>query len=280
MYTSLGMTKFRQKKGKALVVATIDQMLEESRAVIEPLAQVWPEGASALTVLLGSAGIHLKYKQETLNQFTEYMMEHQEVFDRNTIQSRDFQDGLIVFINSYFKLRSENKMELARRIFYDFGKSSEKPVYPLERYDDTLEKISDSGLRLIGFIEAVVPNLRNEYVDSTIRDNISDEDLNERGRSFYFDMYTKSKPLSFFVQRYIEKKVQESVVVPDGESRAVAEQEKRTEISEDMSLGISELDQLGLIHSFTQGGVGWDSVPSGAYDLTHYGRTFISVIKP
>lgn len=273
-------TNFKPKKKKALAIATVEQLLEESRAVVEPLAEIWPDGATALTTLLGSAGITIKYKQEILNQFTEYMMEHQEVFNRNTVQARDFQDGLVVFINSYFKLRSEGKMELARKVFYDFGKSTEKPLYPLERYNDTVEKISESGLRFLGFIESIIPGVKEEYVDSMIRDNIASADQEDHERSFYFDMYTRGKPLSFFVQWYVEEKVRESVVVNDGESRAVAEQEKRQELNDEMSYGISELDQLGLIHSFTQGGVGWDSIPTGAYNLTHYGRMFISVIKP
>lgn len=87
---------FKPKKKKALVIATVEQLLEESRAVIEPLAKTWPDGAAALTTLLGSAGITIKYKQEILNQFTEYMMEHQEVFSRDIVQARDFQDGLVV----------------------------------------------------------------------------------------------------------------------------------------------------------------------------------------
>lgn len=273
------MTDFKPQKKKALVIATVEQLLEESRAVIEPLAESWPDGVTALTTILGSAGITIKYKQEILNQFTEYMMKHQEVFSRDTVRARDFQDGLVVFINSYFKLRSENKMELARKVFYDFGKSSEKPLYPLERYNDTVEKISESGLRLLGFIESVIPGVTDEYVDSMIRDNIASDQGNHE-RSYYFDMYTRHKPLSFFIQRYVETKVKESVIVDDGESRAVAEQEKRQELNDEMSYGISELDQLGLIHSFTQGGGGWDSIPSGAYNLTHYGRMFMSVIKP
>jgi len=273
-------TDFKPKKKKALAIATVEQLLEESRAVIEPLAKIWPDGATALTALLGSAGITIKYKQEILNQFTEYMMEHQEVFDRSTVQARDFQDGLVVFINSYFKLRSEKKMELARKVFYDFGKSTEKPLYPLERYNDTVEKISESGLRFLGFIESIIPEVKEEYVDSMIRDNIAKADQKNHERSYYFDMYTRGKPLSFFVQRYVEAKTRESVVVKDGESRAVAEQEKRQELNDEMSYGISELDQLGLIHSFTQGGVGWDSIPTSAYNLTHYGKMFVSVIKP
>jgi hypothetical protein len=271
---------FKPQKKKALAIATVEQLLEESRAVIEPLVELWPDGASALTALLGSAGIAIKYKQEVLNQFTEFMMNHQEVFDYNTVQARDFQDGLVVFINSYFKLRSERKMELARKVFYDFGKSTEKPLYPLERYDDTLEKISESGLRLLGFIDSVIPEVMEDYVDSMIRDNPPKSGQEDRERSFYFDMYTRGKPLSFFVQQYIGAQIKESVLIEDGESRAVAEQMKREALNSEMSLGISELEQLGLVHSFTEDIGGWSSMSSTAYSLTHYGRMFISVVKP
>lgn len=273
------MADFKPSKKKALITASVEQLFEESRAVIEPLAEAWPVAAGALNALLAGAGMTIKYKQEILNQFTAYMMEHPEVFYEEVLQSKDFQDGLIVFINSYFKLRSESKMELARRVFYDFGKSTEKPLYPLERYDDTVEKISEAGLRLLGFIESEIPKVMDEYVDTMIRDNVRDEE-NKRDRSFYYDMYTKSKPLSFFIQQYIEGKVREAPRVGDDMSQAVADQEKRAEISGEMSIGVSELEQLGLVHSFTQGGLGWDDLPSNGYNLTHYGKMFVSVIKP
>lgn len=273
------MNDFKSNKKKAFTIASIEQMLEESRAIIEPLAKTWPIGAGALSALLAGIGITIKYKQEILNQFTHYMMEHPEVFYEEMLQSREFQDGLVVFINSYFKLRSESKMKLARKVFYDFSKNSEKPLYPLERYDDTVEKISVSGLRLLGFIESEIPKVIEKYVNSMIRDNIKDG-KNKHKRSFYYNTYTRNKPLSFFVQRYIEGKVKKAIKVDDGMSRAIAEQSKRAKFSEEMSIGVSELEQLGLIHSFTQGGLGWDDLPSNGYNLTHYGKMFMSVIKP
>jgi hypothetical protein len=158
------MSDFKPNKKKAIITASVEQAFEESRAVIAPLATIWPVGAGALNVLLASAGAVIKYKQEVLNQFTQYLIDNPDVFTNEVVNSKAFQDGLVVFINSYFKLRSETKLELARKIFYDFGRSKEMPIYPLERYDDTLEKISESGLRFLGFISNEIPKITSNYI--------------------------------------------------------------------------------------------------------------------
>jgi len=269
---------FEPSKKKALITATAEQAFEESRAVIQPLATAWPQGAIALNVLLASAGTVIKYKQEVLNQFTEYLMKNPEVFTGEVINSREFQDGLVVFINSYFKLRSDTKLGYARKIFFNFGISKEKPVYPLERYDDTLEKISDNGIRLLGFINTEIPLISEKYLEKQMYSNsnvANDEATMQRFRKSYIE----NKALSFFVDEYI-KGIADDYAKDHDSIYAKAHADKTAELHEQFWIGVSELEQLGIIRTYTNPALGWSAIPTSEYRLTDYGSMFISVIKP
>lgn len=269
---------FEPTKKKALITATTEQAFEESRAVLEPMATMWPAGAVALNVLLASVGTVIKYKQEVLNQFTQFLMDNPDVYTDEVVNSKAFQDGLVVFINSYFKLRSDEKLEYARRVFHDFGKSKEMPIYPLERYDDTLEKISESGIRFLGFVSEKVPDISAEYVASRMRRNsnvATDEESMERFRQ----NYVGNKPLSFFINEYI-KKLADEYAREHSSLYAKAFGEKTDELQGQYWTIVSELEQLGLINTYIDRGLGWDAVQTSEYALTDYGKKFTSVIRP
>ena len=265
---------FEINKKYALIKAIEEQLIEESRAVIAPLALIWPQGAIALTLILASSGVLLKLKQEELNQFTIFIKDNPEVFNEQVVNSKEFQDGLLVFLNSYFKLRSDNKLKLARKIFYDFGKSNEKPLYPIERYNDTLEKISESGLRFLGFINTKIPIIKGEYVDNMIR-----EHSNIGNRDHFYDIYTRNKHLSNFINHHISSQAR-SFASKQPEVFIKVEQEEQSKLQEKYFLMVSELEQLGLARSFTSAGLGHSATPAYEYDLTDYGNKFISIIKP
>jgi hypothetical protein len=61
---------------------------------------------------------------------------------------------------------------------------------------------------------------------------------------------------------------------------AKAQAERSKELRDQFGISISELEQLGLIRSYTNPGLGWDAVATSEYRLTDYGKMFTSVIKP
>ena len=134
------MDKFKPNKSKAFGVAVIQVANEKAGEVIQQLAATHPKLAMTLTYVQASFGVLLAYKQEKLNQFTEYLIEHPDVYTEEKLQTKEFQDGLPVWLDSYFKLRSAEKLKLAQNTFLDFSRTPNMPLYPLERYDDLSKK--------------------------------------------------------------------------------------------------------------------------------------------
>lgn len=275
------MNSFKPNKKRALISATLEQVADELNDFVEPMQSTHPVLATTLKFALIHFGLVVKYKQEVLNQFTQSIMNHPEIFTQEILESEEFRDGLVVHLNTVLKLRGKKKLELAQDIFYDFSKSSQKPLYPLERYDDTLEKISENGIRLLGFISKEIPQITSDFVDKSTRQNGNQNDT-DHDRDYYYDIYTHNKPLSFFIDLHIEH-LATKYAKKHPEIFAKANEQKQNELRENFSLGISELEQLGLIKSFNDftGTLGWTKTgPTNEYNLTNYGRMFISVIKP
>lgn len=271
------MREFKPKKRQAAASAIAQQAQAKTDKVIDAIQNKYPAAAAFLGIIQASFGIRLAYKQELLNQFTEYLMDNQQVFDATVLLSPEFQDGLIVAVDNYFTLRTDEKRKLARRIFYDFGKSNEKPVYPLERYDSTLQLISQNGIRLLGFIHVQVPIIMERYVDRHMTTNGNAVD--ELSRKNMRKVYTANKSLNEWIEEYIfDRERFEVTSRPDGSVWREDIEKFRTKIREQFGPGLSELEQLGLAKSTHVSGVLGGA--EDKYNLTDYGKKFTTIIMP
>lgn len=269
------MDKFKPNKSKAFGVAVIQVANEKAGEVIQQLAATHPKLAMTLTYVQASFGVLLAYKQEKLNQFTEYLIEHPDVYTEEKLQTKEFQDGLPVWLDSYFKLRSAEKLKLAQNTFLDFSRTPNMPLYPLERYDDTLEKISHAGLQFLGFIHTEIPKVQQQYVKDRMYQNggqvvteVTDHMIKVHG----------NKPINFFVEEYIKKQTEVKMRGYSGEEPLVEERKLKEQLREPFTTVMSELVQLGLATG-NHVTIGW-SGDEYFYNLTDYGRKFMSVVKP
>lgn len=251
---------------------------DESAKIIEALSISYPKLAATLELVRVNFGVSLAYKQEKLNQFTEFLMEHQDVFNKPKIEAGEFQDGLVIFLESYFKLRTDEKLKLAQNIFLDFvdRPTLDMPFYPLERYDDTLEKISHTGVQFLGFINTEVPKLKLEYVEERMRQNNNTTET--KSMEEWVATYCKSKPINFFVEQHIRKLATAQMKSFTGVEGLAEKARVQDEVRKPFSLAQSELEQLGLARSH-ENNLGWSS-GEHFFGLTHYGEMFISIIKP
>ncbi len=252
------MKKFEPSKGKAMMSAIVQEAHSKSELVVAAIAQTYPDAAITLGVIHAGFGARLAYNQEKLNQFTKYLMENREVFTDDLLSSSDFKNGVNVVIDHYFKLRTDSKRRLAEKIFYDFGKSREMPLYPLERYYDTLEKISESGIRFLGFIHHEIPKIQEEFTRAKMLQNGN----NVSSKSFeeWLDIYTKREPLPTFIEEFIKVEAEEKASKMSGQANQEALKSIETQLRGDIRIIVSELEQLGLAKSFFQEGLGWSSV--------------------
>ena len=269
------MDKFKPNKSKAFGVAVIQVANEKAGEVIQQLAATHPKLAMTLTYVQASFGVLLAYKQEKLNQFTEYLIEHPDVYTEEKLQTKEFQDGLPVWLDSYFKLRSAEKLKLAQNTFLDFSRTPNMPLYPLERYDDTLEKISHAGLQFLGFIHTEIPKVQQQYVKDRMYQNggqvvteVTDHMIKVHG----------NKPINFFVEEYIKKQTE---VKMNGVTAAKSRLSKKETGGAAARAVYDSYERIGAARLSIGNHVtiGW-SGDEYFYNLTDYGCKFMSVVKP
>lgn len=266
------MKLFKFNKRKATLSAAGGLLYENSSPIVDSLMVAYPQLGVPLKIMHVSMGMRIAVKQEEVNQFVSFLMENRDTFTEELINSREFQEGFIKFVDDYFKMRSEERLEMARRVFLDFSKSTEKPLYPLERYDDTLAKLSLAGIRFIGFISEQIPFIQKEFIEgSPIYAHQSEETQKQR---------LSTEPLSTFIEMYLDKEVASFTDTLNGTEEEIklwADEFRKTK-REEISLLTSELEQLSVMTRFTRDN-GWSGTTSHS-TLTHYGKQFISVIKP
>lgn len=266
---------------KAAYAAARDTLPVALNGIITPFIATNPVLAASLGLAATALGGVIIYRQERFNSTIRGIMDNPSVFTDKVLKSQDFQDGLVVHLDAIFKLRGEKKLDYAQRIFFDFAKSDSIPTYPLERYDDTLSKLSAAGIRFLGFIDTEIPRIKEEYLFSRMRQN--GNALDEKNIVNMRKAYIDNEPLSKFVNLWIEAEMtKEAKKIPDYEIAPLRiEDPVRKRIKENVGLVVSELEQLGLVRSFSFQTQGWSGGTAvSGYNLTHYGRMFTSVIKP
>lgn len=267
-------------KSSALIQSAKDSLPPALAGIIMPIITSNPVLAAPMLAVVGLYGWSVVYRQERFNGLMQSIVDNPSLFTEELMTSVDFQDGLVTFVDDYFKLRDDDKLIHARNIFHDFASSSNKPLYPLERYNDTLLKISDASIKFLGFVESEIPDIKEKHLADSIRQNNNDKSNipKENFRKIYVD----SKPLSTFVDLWIETKVKKSAKDLSNYHTAPldAEGAARDKINTDIGLTLGELEQLGLLKHFSYSTGSWEHSSVSGYNLTHYGRMFTSVIKP
>ena len=159
---------FKVDKLKAHTSTMLQTGLDNLDILITSLATHYPAAAGLLKLAQASFGYYLIYKQEELNQFTEFLQNKTDVFIKQMTETKEFRDGFTIELEHYFKLRTNRKREIAQQIFLGFGQSTDKTEYPLERFNDTLEKISTNGLHLLAFIQNTIYPFREQEIAECI----------------------------------------------------------------------------------------------------------------
>lgn len=269
--------------GHSSIVKTFKETAPEALlGIITPLMATNPVLAVSLAVVGSMYGAVLLYKQNAFNEQIQSILDNPEIFTHEIINTKEFTDGLVVHFDSYFKMRGDLKLKKARDIFLDFAICKNKPIYPLERYDDVLLKISDAGIRLLGFIENKVPSLKKNHLEERAAQNGADLS-DEKVRKQYQEGYVNNKPLSYFIDIiYINDYVRQKVK-SNSNNYLFEKDNLNKKLLQELYLVVNELTQLGLLEKgVSMKPQGWDGVgeTQSYYNLTHFGRMFTSIIKP
>lgn len=211
-------------------------------------------GLPGFTTLAGVATAHLgsslKLKHKRAIELFDYIDKNRDIFTVKLMESEVFQDGFVYALERYLRLRTEEKRLGALLLFKSFAETEAKQDFPLERYFDTLEKISSDALRTLAFIkyEVIEPELKQINHGSMHKlDTIS--------------LFTKNpesgRPLSKLVSDAIHNKYLGMNKVQTRDFMALNQQERHTYMDERRTNftknnerlldSIDELTYLGLI---------------------------------
>ncbi len=270
------MSEYKKKPLNIGVKALAQKVYEVGAKVIEPLAQRFPNAAPFLQFTYYSFGAYLAYHQEELNDFTEYLMAHYAEWSID-FNSKEFQEGVFVQLETYFKLRVKDKKIVAQEIFSSFCGSPNKPDFPLERYNDTLAKISVEGLKYLVFLQKEIFPIRNVAIEKKYDGGNHPSTPTSKSKAWWLEHYKRSEPVSNYISAWLKDVYPPTVDVDQvatgkEEYRQDQVERKRDDLS-DLSL---EMEQLGIMRSYSaiEGFSGGGDVQT----LTPYGLKFMEFI--
>ncbi|MDD5147346.1 MAG: hypothetical protein PHV63_02250 [Candidatus Daviesbacteria bacterium] len=124
-------------------------------------------------------------KQEKVNEVSEFIQEHPEEFRKEIIQSKEFQEGFLIFFEEYLKSRTKAKKDILKKILLGFVAAEDKEHYELERLNDCLARITIPSLEfLVFFKKEIQPELEKEIQERLNKDQYKTSD---RSKEWWHD---------------------------------------------------------------------------------------------
>jgi len=135
-----------------------------------------PALSTAWALAKALLGKSLELRQQKALEFVEAIKKDPETFNQAIVSSEEFQDGFVVALTDYLKIRNFLKRRIALKMFREFTISDNKVDFPLERYYDTLNKLSTSGIKSLAFIkEEILPAREQAVRDDMVGKNLGAE---------------------------------------------------------------------------------------------------------
>lgn len=273
--------KRNAKSDKNLVKRTTFETVDAIASGIMGLNIAWALAKS----LSGNA---LELRQKRVLEFVEAIQNDQATFNESVVSSVEFQDGFVVALTEYIKLRNFLQRRIALKMFKEFALSEDKVEYPLERYHDTLSKLSSSGIKTLAFIKEEVLPARIRAVKEDMKGkNYSVEKPYE----WWFELTLKREPVSTHFSRWIHDRYDpNSQQVKDKYNDGKNIQNKKLlgevydikrEVDAKMHAPLGELKYLGLVVLANDPkNAGWGATPGiSAWTLSDFAYEFIKFIE-
>ena len=270
---------------KGIISAAVAAAIPRLEAILSPLLVQYPCWQLAMHEAIGLYGYYMACKQESVNEFVEFLRSHPDVFRKEVVESEEFRNGFVLAFQDYLKLRTKEKRLAAKQIFLDFAKSQEKSEFPIEQFDDTLLKISMHSLQTLAFIKKeVLPLKEKELRDGLKKKNIKDSDKSE---DWWFELDWKRESISKFIHKWLYDNLNPSgskmkeIYGDTGTWKKeflneVFEEEQRKE--DEINLATEELVRLGILKMrVVDGGMG--AAAGAEYDFTKFGYLFLEYIS-
>jgi hypothetical protein len=204
---------------------------------IDILVSSKPEWQVPWFCIKGFLGATFNFQQVKISWFVDFLKEHPETFTKTILSDPKFQEGFVTTYTNYILQRNEEKLEIIKSIFLDFTTSQNKQDYELERYYDTVNRISIQAIELLRLITLIWPDF-SSAISMRLR-----------------DMPRLSERISDFFQK------EENIF-------------QHTKIYGNLPDLVAELMSLGIIRYIGTKQM-WEGGGPLEYALTDYGRSFL-----
>lgn len=234
------------------------------------------------------SGNALELRQQRVLEFMEAIQNDPKTFNKSLAESEEFQDGFVVALTDYIKLRNYLKRRIALKIFKEFANASDKVEFPLERFHDTLNKLSNSALKTLAFIKVEILPLREQG----IKDDLSTKNLGtEKPYEWWYEQNLKTEPISTYFDKWISDRYNpNSQALKDEHNKGENIEDRELlsrlfdierDVREQMQTPLGELEYLGLIRWSTDPkSLGWSGGGgSSVWRLTNFAYAFIDFIE-
>lgn len=222
----------------------INLLKRSAYAIADSTASSTPILAQAWALSKALFGNALELRQQRALEWVEAISSDPATFNENLVNSEEFQDGFVVALEDYIKLRDYLKRRIALKAFKEFATSNDKVEFPLERYNDTLKKMSPASIRTLAFIKNEVLPIMEKRVE-----------IEERGDLGYAKTSPDPRPFSRYDQT--------------GKISTMSDQ-------------LAELEFLGLVRqvsSYPDGVAFSSSGMISGWALTNFAKEFIKFIE-
>jgi len=274
------MIKANKQSDKNLVKRSAYEVADTIASNIAGVNIAW----ALVKALSGNA---LELRQQRALEFVEAIQSDPTTFNNSVVNSEEFQDGFVVALTEHIKIRNFLKRRIALKMFNEFANSEDKVEFPLERFYDTLNKLSTSAIKTLAFIKSEIIPMREQG----IRDDLASKNLGtEKPYEWWYERALKSKPFSNYYSQWIHDRYNpNSQAVKDqyNSGKEISDKELlgrvfdiERDVSDRMSAPLGELEYLGLIRfNANPEGIGWSSTGATAWILTEFAHEFIDFIE-
>lgn len=270
-----------EKKGEVLIGAVLHGLGSLGPAAISLITtNLWWGYAFASAYSLYAATMYLK--QEEINEIAQFIKNNPTAFRTEIVKSKEFQDGFLVLLEDYLKIRIRKKREILKQIFLGFTVAADKDSFELERMDSSLERMSIETLEfLILFQEQIRPKIESDLQQKR-QDMLID--FTDRSPEWHHDMALVQEPIFDYISVWQEEhyspmkpaiKTEYGLAITDLEwpSEKLARAESRyKEEQRKIHESLLELDTLGIVEKRATGGsIG----AANSFFLTRFGIRFL-----
>lgn len=274
------MKKFDKQSDKNLVKRSAYALADSTASSIPILAQAW----ALSKALYGNA---LELRQQRALEWVEAISSDPSAFGQNLVSSEEFQDGFVVALEDYIKIRNHIKRRVALKMFKEFATTDNKVEFQLERFNDTLLKISTASIQTLAFIKENILPLREEAIKAKLAtDNLG----TEKPYEWWYEQRLKTEPISSHFDKWISDRYSpnsDKLKNEHNNGDNISDHKLlgelfdiEREVRERMTAPLGELEYLGLIRwGADPASLGWSSTDASAWRLTDFAYEFIAFIE-